>query len=58
MITWDDALDRFLTHIAADKGLALTTLDAYGHDLKRLNNWAEQEHIASPCSLGDRKSVV
>ncbi len=52
MITWDDALDRFLTHIAADKGLALTTIDAYGHDLRRLNTWADQERIESPCKLG------
>jgi len=38
---WDLAIDEFLAHGAAEKGLAAASLDAARHDLARLRTWAE-----------------
>lgn len=52
MTGWDAAGDAFLAHAAADKGLALTTLEAYGRDLARLRAWAEQAGLDAPARVG------
>lgn len=52
MTGWDAAADAFLAHAAADKGLALTTLDAYGRDLDRLRRWAEAAGLDAPAAVG------
>ena len=38
---WDQAVDAFLAHCSAEKGLAAASLEAAGHDLARLRRWAE-----------------
>ena len=38
---WDLAVDGFLGHLAAERGLASATLEAYHRDLRRLRRWAE-----------------
>lgn len=42
------AIDRFLTHLAVERGLARNTLDAYARDLARLAAHLEAEGVASP----------
>jgi len=44
----DLAVDRFLNHLAAEKGLAKNTLSAYGRDLTALLDHLEQRRIARP----------
>ncbi len=38
---WDVAVDAFLAHCSAEKGLAAASLAAAGQDLRRLRRWAE-----------------
>jgi len=52
LIHWDEAIDGFLTYASADKGLANTTLDAYGSDLRRLATWGSAAGHTSPSDLG------
>ena len=50
---WDEAVDLFLSHGSAEKGLAAATLDAAGHDLARLRRWAEAADRPDPRRLRD-----
>ncbi|RIL05583.1 MAG: site-specific tyrosine recombinase XerD [Proteobacteria bacterium] len=42
------AVDRFLTHLAVERGLARNTLDAYGRDLARLGDHLERLGVREP----------
>ena len=53
MKAWDLALDTFLAHCSADKGLAAASLAAAQQDLKRLTAWARREGLARPGGLSD-----
>ncbi len=48
---WDDALDAYLGHASAEKGLAAASLAAYAADLRRLTAWAEATGHADPAAL-------
>jgi integrase/recombinase XerD len=50
---WDLAIDGFLGHLAAERGLASATLEAYGRDLRRLRRWCLAEGLADPAALDD-----
>ncbi len=49
--TWDDAVDAYLGHAAAEKGLAGATLAAYATDLRRLSAWAEAAGHDDPAAV-------
>ncbi len=53
MPAWDRALDAFTVHVAAEKGLATNTLQAYQRDLARLRRWAVKAGHADPAMLRD-----
>jgi integrase/recombinase XerD len=42
------AIDRFLTHLAVERGLARNTLEAYARDLARLAVHLEREGVGAP----------
>ncbi len=44
----DLQVDRFLNYLAAEKGLAASTLSAYGRDLAAFLNHLERRHITQP----------
>ena len=46
------AVDRFLTHLAVERGLARNTLEAYGRDLARLAAHLEAEGVSEPAAIG------
>ncbi|MEZ4388711.1 MAG: tyrosine recombinase [Candidatus Krumholzibacteriia bacterium] len=48
---WDRATDAFLGYLAAEKGLARATLEAYQRDLARLRRWAETAGRPDPAAL-------
>ena len=48
---WDRAMDGFLGHLAAERGLAAATLEAYHRDLRRLRTWAEKAGQDAPGAL-------
>lgn len=48
---WDQAVDAFLAHASAEKGLAAASLQAYATDLRRLSVWAEQTGHDDPAAL-------
>lgn len=49
---WDMAVDGFLGHLAAEKGLARATLEAYQRDLARLRRWADDDGgVDDPAAL-------
>lgn len=48
---WDLAVDGFLGHLAAEKGLARATLEAYQRDLARLRRWADDGGGVDPAAL-------
>jgi len=50
---WDLALDNFLAHCGAEKGLASASLDAARFDLARLREWAEGAGVDAPVSVRD-----
>lgn len=50
---WLNAMDAFLAHAAAEKGLARNSLRAYRQDLEGLRRWAEADGISGPASLRD-----
>lgn len=45
------AIDRFLTHLAVERGLARNTLEAYGRDLARLAEHLEAEGVREPAAI-------
>jgi integrase/recombinase XerD len=45
---WDDALEGFLSHASADRGLADNSLAAYARDLGTWRDWAEAAGIDDP----------
>ena len=49
---WDHAVDQFLAHASAEKGLAAASLEAARNDLGRLRAWAA-ERGAAPAGLRD-----
>jgi len=50
---WDLAVDSFMGHAGAEKGLARASLEAMQHDLARLRSWAEEEDLAGPGQVKD-----
>jgi integrase/recombinase XerD len=48
---WDLACDGFLGHLAAERGLAAATLEAYQRDLGRLRRWALAAGHRDPAAL-------
>ena len=48
------AVDRFLTHLAVERGLAPNTLDAYARDLARLGTHLEREGVDDPRAIEPR----
>jgi len=48
---WDEAVDAFLSHCAAERGLADNSLDAYGRDLTGLGRWAAAAGLDDPASM-------
>jgi integrase/recombinase XerD len=48
---WDLAMDGFLGHLAAERGLAASTLEAYARDLRRLRGWALPAGHRDPARL-------
>ncbi len=51
---WDQALDNFMAHCSADKGLASASLEASRYDLARLRRWCEAEGITAPLTIRDK----
>ena len=51
--TWDMALDDFLAHCGAEKGLASASLEATRFDLARLRRWSDKEGLSAPTALRD-----
>ena len=49
---WDEAVEAFLAHAAAEKGLAANSLEAYARDLRRLAVWCRGEDLAAPAAVG------
>jgi integrase/recombinase XerD len=45
------AVDRFLTHLAVERGLARNTLEAYARDLARLAAHLEREGVGEPAAI-------
>ncbi|MCP4292172.1 MAG: tyrosine recombinase XerD [bacterium] len=50
---WDLALDSFMAHCGAEKGLATASLLAAQQDLSRLRGWAEKQEIPGPGAIND-----
>ena len=50
---WDLALDNFLAHCGAEKGLATASLEAARFDLARLRRWADGKSLSAPASIRD-----
>jgi integrase/recombinase XerD len=48
---WDRAVDAYLAHASAEKGLAAASLEAYAADLRRLRGWALGAGHADPAQL-------
>ncbi len=48
---WDHALDAYLGHASAEKGLAAASLAAYATDLRRLSAWAESAGHGDPAAV-------
>lgn len=48
---WDRALDAYLGHASAEKGLATASLAAYATDLRRLSDWAEDAGHPDPAGV-------
>ena len=49
--TWDLAVDGFLGHLSAERGLAAATLEAYRRDIQKLRRWAEENGHHQPAEL-------
>ncbi|MBD3221136.1 tyrosine recombinase, partial [bacterium] len=50
---WDLAVDGFLGHLTAERGLSAATLEAYQRDLARLRGWAEEAGHHDPAGLAE-----
>ena len=50
---WDLALDNFMAHCGAEKGLANASLEAARFDLARLRTWAEESEVSGPAAMRD-----
>lgn len=50
---WDLALDDFLAHCGADKGLASASLEAIRFDLARLRRWSDTAGLSAPTAIRD-----
>ena len=46
------AIDRFLTHVVVERGLARNTVEAYARDLARLAAHLEQHGVEAPADIG------
>ncbi|MBU0743374.1 site-specific tyrosine recombinase XerD [bacterium] len=52
---WDEAIGAYLSHAAAEKGLAANSLEAYAHDLQGWRGWAESHALTDPASTGPQE---
>jgi integrase/recombinase XerD len=50
---WDPAVDNFIAHCGAERGLAAASLDAARHDLDRLRSWSLENGHRQPERLTD-----
>ncbi len=50
---WEQPISAYLNHLAADRGLARASLEAYRRDLTALQRWGAVERIATPARLRD-----
>ena len=48
---WNTAIDQFIGHLAAERGLADASLEAYQRDLLRLRDWASEGDLTAPESV-------
>ncbi len=51
---WDGAIDSYLAHASAEKGLARNSLEAYHRDLMGLRRWAIAAGYGGPDALSDQ----
>ena len=51
---WDLAIDDFLAHLRAEKGLSPASVEASGHDLARLRRFMVTERSCAPSQVTDR----
>jgi integrase/recombinase XerD len=49
---WDAAIGAFMSHAAAERGLAANTLEAYARDLQGWRAWAEAHDLDDPAAAG------
>jgi len=57
-LTTDASVDRYLTYLAAERGLAANTLAAYSRDLAAFLDHAERRQIGSPAQVQARDVVA
>lgn len=51
---WDLAIDMFLSHLQAEKGLAMASIEAAGVDLNRLLLFTKAKKIPAPAQVTDQ----
>ena len=54
-LTLDDAVDRYLDHLATERGLARKTVEAYARDLAAFTRFLIARRVRSPARLGARE---
>ncbi|MBC8423596.1 site-specific tyrosine recombinase XerD [bacterium] len=52
---WDAAISAFLSHAAAERGLADNSLEAYARDVHGWRAWAETHDLADPAAAGPQE---
>jgi len=52
MVRWEDALLGFNTHLKLEKSLSENSVEAYLRDIEKLKNFADNEGLKSPVSIG------
>ena len=51
-LSWDQSLDRFLAHLAVERGLSMETVEAYSHDLGSFAAFARRSGVDDPGKTG------
>ncbi len=52
---WDTAIGAYLSHAAAEQGLAANSLEAYARDLQGWRGWAEAQGLSDPATAGPQE---